>query len=151
MEYKKGSHSTYYLKYHVIWCTKYRYEILTGEVGIRTRELIRQIASRNEIKIEKGHVGKDHIHLLIEVPPVLSISKVMQYLKGASSRKLLDEFGTLKKRYWGQHIWARGYFVTTVGNINEDQIKEYIENQDKDSKDDDFRVGDFSPTTGFQP
>lgn len=131
VQYIHGSHSTLYLKYHLIWCTKYRYKILTGDVAIRTRELIRQIALRNEVSIEKGHVSTDHIHLLVSTPPTLSISHLIQYFKGASSLKLFQEFPHLKKKYWGQHLWARGYFASTVGNVNEKQIKDYIEHQDE--------------------
>lgn len=147
MEYTTGSHTTYYLTYHIVWCTKYRYQLLTGEVAIRARELIRQIADRNEVRIVKGHVSRAHIHILVSIPPRLAIARFIQYVKGASSHKLFQEFPHLKKRYWGQHLWARGYFVTTVGNINEDQIARYIENQDtKPKREDDFQIStDFSP------
>ena len=138
-DYTHGSHSTYYLKYHLVWCTKYRYKVLTGDVATRTRDLIRQIALRNDIKIEKGHVSQDHIHLLVSILPTSAVSKIMQYLKGSSSIKIFQEFPHLKKKYWGQHLWARGYFVATVGNVNEKQIKDYIEHQDE-PKDSNFTI-----------
>jgi putative transposase len=87
----------------------------------------------------KGHVSKDHIHLFVSVPPTLSVSKLVQLVKGRSSRKLLQEDKNLQKQYWGQHLWARGYFVASSGNITDEMIKDYIENQDIE-KDDDFRI-----------
>jgi len=130
MTYRKGSHSTYDLKYHLIWCTKYRYRVLTGAVANRVRELVREICLANYVDIVTGSMSPDHIHLLVSDPPNISISKLMQYIKGKSSRKILMEFEYLRKRYWGQHIWARGYFAVTVGNLNEQQVQEYIENQE---------------------
>jgi putative transposase len=142
MTYKKSSHSTYDLKYHVIWCTKYRYRVLTGEVAHRTREIIREICTANYVDIISGNMSPDHIHVLVSVPPNLSLSKLMQYIKGKSSRKLLQEFAYLNKRYWGQHLWARGYFAVTVGNLNEKQVQEYIENQQLHHREDDFSITD---------
>ena len=82
-----------------------------------------------------GHTGVDHVHLLLSCPPSLSVSKIVQYLKGRSSRLLQDEYPKLKKRYWGQHLWGRGYFCVTVGSMTEEMIKAYIdghkENDDK--------------------
>ena len=88
-------------------------------------------------------MSSDHIHLLISVPPNLALSKLVQYIKGKSGRKLLQEFAHLGKRYWGQHLWARGYFAVTVGNVNEQDIQEYIENQEQHHKDDNFRISDY--------
>jgi putative transposase len=140
MSYRKGSHSVYDLKYHIIWCTKYRYRVLTGEVANRVRELIREICAANYVEIISGSVSPDHIHILVSVPPSIALSKIMQYIKGKSSRKIMMEFGHLRKRYWGQHIWARGYFAVTVGNLNEAQVQEYIENQGKQHSEDNFSV-----------
>ena len=140
MVYRKGSHSTYDLKYHLIWCTKYRYRIMRGEVAERVRQLIREICLANYVRIQTGHVQSDHIHLLVSIPPTISISKLIQYLKGKSSRKILAEFEHIRKRYWGQHLWARGYFAVTVGNLNEKQVAEYIENQDTENADDNFNI-----------
>ena len=126
--YRKNSHVVYDIKYHVIWVTKYRYKVLSGPIAIRARELIRQGCEARGIIILQGSVGKDHIHLLISCPPSLAPSKILQYLKGRSSRLLQDEFPGLKKRYWGQHLWARGYFCATVGTVTEDIIRNYIAN-----------------------
>ncbi len=106
--YRKSSHATYDLKYHIVWITKYRKLVFAGKIGGRTRELIRQVCKTNEVEILTGHVGKDHIHLLVSAPPYLSVSKLAQDIKGYSSRKLLMEYKELKKQYWGNHLWARG-------------------------------------------
>ena len=93
MEYRKGSHSIYDLKYHIVFCTKYRYRVLTGQVADRTREIIREICATNYIDIVSGSMSPDHVHLLLSIPPSISVSKAVQYIKGKSSRKLLQEFG----------------------------------------------------------
>ena len=139
--YKSGSHTRYDIKYHIIWITKYRKPIMEGSVAERLRELIRQICQQNEVTIIKGHVSKDHLHILVSCPPSLSVSRLVQKLKGASSHKLFEEFAHLRKQYWGQHLWARGYFVATTGTVTDEIIKEYIEKQDSVQPDDDFRIG----------
>jgi putative transposase len=96
-----------------------------------------------EITIIKGHVSADHIHLLVSCPPALSPAKIAQYLKGASSRKLQDEFPHRKKRYWGQHLWGRGYFCASVGAVTEDQIKDYIEKHQEEPPDENFSIDEF--------
>ena len=138
--YKSGSHTRYDIKYHIVWITKYRKPIMIGPVAERTRELIRQICMQNEVTIIQGHVSKDHIHLMVSCSPSLAVSKLVQKLKGSSSHKLFEEFAHLRKQYWGQHLWARGYFVVTTGTITDDIIKEYIENQDSETPDDDFHI-----------
>jgi putative transposase len=132
----------YNVEYHVVWITKYRYKVLTGEVALRARELIRQSCMSREISIVRGSVARDHIHLLISCPPGLAPAKIVQYLKGRSSRMLLQEFPHLEKRFWGQHLWGRGYFCATVGAVTEDMIKEYVENQELEKRDEDFKVAD---------
>ena len=104
MDYKRGAHSLYDLKYHIVFCTKYRYRVLTGIVATRVRELIREICTSNYVDIISGSMSPDHIHLLLSIPPSLSLSKVVQYIKGKSSRKMLQEFEVLRKKYWGQHL-----------------------------------------------
>ncbi len=143
MEYQKGSHSLYDLKYHIVFCTKYRFKVLQGAVAERTRELIREICSANYIKIESGSMSPEHVHLLLSIPPTMSVSKAVQYMKGKTSRKLQQEFSHLRKRYWGQHFWARGYFAVTVGNVNEEDIKKYIEEQEEHHKKDDFKISEY--------
>jgi putative transposase len=140
-EYRKGAHTVYDLKYHFVWATKYRYPVLSGEIAVRARDLIREICMAQEIIIIKGHVSRDHIHLYVSAPPRISVSKMMQYIKGKSSRQLQQEYPSLRKRYWGQHLWARGYFCATAGTITDEMIKAYIEQQDRPPEDN-FRVAD---------
>ena len=135
----KISHVQYDMEYHIVWTTKYRYAVLTGHIAERARELIRQSCNSMDVKIIKGSVGKEHIHLLVSCPPSLSISKLVQQLKGKTSRRLQQEFRELKNRYWGQHLWASGYFCRTVGTVTEKIIKDYIENQ-SDEYDESFKI-----------
>jgi putative transposase len=143
--YRKSAHSTYDIKYHLVWITKYRKPVLTGKIAQRTRELIRITCTSNEVEILAGHVGKDHIHLLVSVPPHLSASKLVQYLKGNTSRKLQMEYKELNKEYWGQHLWARGYFVASSGNVTDEIIAQYIQNQDleENMKSDNFEISNL--------
>ncbi len=129
-EYRKIAHSVWDVKYHLIWVTKYRYKVLRGEVATRTRDLPRQICQGREVVIVQGAVSSDHVHMLVSVPPQLAPAKLVQYLKGRSSRMLQDEFPQLKKSYWGQHLWARGDFCAKVGTVDEETIRRYIENQE---------------------
>jgi len=139
--YKSGSHTLYDIKYHIVWITKYRRPILDGSVAERVRELIRQICMQHDVTIIKGYVSKDHVHILVSTTPKMSISQLVQKLKGTSSHKLFQEYAHLRKQYWGQHLWSRGYFVATTGTVTDEVIKEYIANQDNDLADDDFRIG----------
>lgn len=140
-EYRRGSHTIYDIKYHIVWITKYRHKILRGDVALRARELIREICMVREVQIIRGSLAPDHVHVLVSVPPSLSASKLVQYIKGRSSRKLQQEFQELRRRYWGQHMWGRGYFCATVGAVDEEMIKEYIENQKwEDDGGEGFRV-----------
>ena len=141
--YRTSSHSRYDLKYHFVWVTKYRKGILAGAVGSRLRDLVREICRTNDIEILEGAVSRDHVHVLLSCPPNLSPSKIMQYLKGKSSRKLLMEFPHLRKEFWGRHLWARGYFVASSGNVTDEIIQQYIRQQDGTEPDDggdNFRI-----------
>jgi putative transposase len=126
MDYRYGSHTVFKIEYHFVWVTKYRYLILKGEVGERVRELVRQTCQAFEIQIVRGVVSKDHVHILVSAPPSLAPSEIMRRIKGRTASKLFQEFPLLKKRYWGQHFWARGYFCATVGDLTEDTIKQYL-------------------------
>ena len=106
----------------------------------RARGLIRQICAAREVTIVRGAVSPDHIHLLVAAPPQLAPAKLVQYLKGRSSRMLQEEFPHLRKRYWGQHLWARGYFCATVGAADEKTIQAYIENQKWDEDAESFKI-----------
>ena len=106
----------------------------------RVRNLIRQSCEARGVAVIRGAVSPDHVHMLVTAPPQLAPSKLVQYLKGRSSRRLQDEFGELRKRYWGQHLWARGYFCATVGAVDEETIKRYIESQKWDEDGEGFKI-----------
>ena len=144
--YRKTSHAVYDIKFHLVWITKHRKPVLYGEVAVRVRYLIREICKSMDVEIIKGHVSRDHLHLLISVTPHLSVSKLVQGLKGKTSRKLLSEYKRLATQFWGRHLWARGYFVASSGTITDEVIAQYIEMQDKMDRDhdDDFSIGDQS-------
>lgn len=137
---KFSSHAVYDVQYHIVWTTKYRYKVLQGKIAERLRELLRQGCEARQITIIRGSVGRDHVHMLIACPPTLAPSKIMQYLKGRSSKMLQEEFMELKKKYWGQHLWATGYFLRTVGAVTEEMIKQYIEEQGKEKIDEIFKI-----------
>jgi len=137
--YRKTSHTVGDYTYHLVWITKYRYPVLVGDIAERTRDLIRQICTENQVEIIRGSVARDHVHIYVSIPPYISVSKLVQYLKGKTSRKIQQEFPELRKRYWGRHFWAVGYFGRTTGNVTDEMIKKYIE--DHMHKDD--RYGDF--------
>jgi len=138
--YRKGAHTVHDIKYHFVWKTKYSYAVMKGEVCLRTRQIIREICAENNLQIVSGNVRSNHIHVLISAPTDISPAKIAQFLKGKSSFRLQKEFKELQKRYWGQHLWARGYFCSTVGAVNEELIKRYIENQSDDEGE--FKVWD---------
>jgi putative transposase len=138
--YRKTAHSLYDIKFHLVWITKYRKPVLKGEIGKRCRAIIREVCKANDIEILQGHVSKDHVHLFVSVPPYMSVSKVMKLVKGKSSRKMMQEFKALSKQFWGRHIWARGYFAASSGNVTDEVIEEYIKNQEVERGDDDFSV-----------
>ena len=140
-EYRRSSHCVYLIHYHFVFTTKYRKPVLRGEVGVEVRDLIRQICRSNDIDIVSGHVKPDHVHLLLVVPPHLAPSKVMQAIKGTTSHHLLMNSRRLRAAFWGRHLWARGYFVATSGNVTDEMIAAYIENQGAEPPDDDrFKI-----------
>ena len=139
-EYRHGSHSIFRLHIHLVWCTKYRKKVLGGDIGARLRELTRQICSDMSVEILSGVVSKDHVHILVSIPPQVSVSKLVQKVKGKTSYKLQREFVTLRKEYWGQRMWARGYFACSTGNVTDEMIKSYIEGHIEGK--DDFHVED---------
>ena len=107
LELRKSSHSVHQLHVHIVWSTKYRYSVLRGEVQLRCRDLLRQVCDSMDVRILKGVVSKDHVHLHLSYPPKLSVSDSVKRLNGRSARFMLDEFSELKKRYWSQHLWEK--------------------------------------------
>ncbi len=129
---RKGSHTQYDIQYHIVWTTKYRYEVLIGKIAQRLRVLITQGCSAREITIIRGNITKNHVHLLLSCSPNIAPSKIVQYLKGRSSKILQEEFNQLKRRYWGQQLWSPGYFCRSVGTVTQEIIQAYIEDQTDD-------------------
>ena len=140
VEYRTSAHAVFDIKYHFVWITKYGYKILRGRVAERARDLLRQICEARGVVIIRGAVSPDHIHMLVSAPPEFAPAKLVQYLKGRSWRRMQEEFAELRKRYWGQHLWARGYFCASVGAVDEDTIKKYIESQKWDEEDQGFKI-----------
>ena len=137
--YRKTAHSIYDCTYHIVWRTKCRYKVLVGDIGRRARDLIQEVCRDNGAEIIRGKIVSDHVHIYVSIPPYQSVSKLVQYLKGKSSRKIQQEFPELRNRYWGKHLWGVGYFVRTTGNITDEMIKSYVEKEE--SRGDKF--GDF--------
>jgi putative transposase len=128
MGYSAGSHTLFHHRYHIIWTPKYRFKVLHGEVRLRVREIIRQVCGEMGVTIISGALSKDHVHLFVEIPPHVRVCDFVRRAKGRSSRKIQQEFEHIRKRFWGQRFWARGYFSTTSGNITDDVILAYLEN-----------------------
>jgi putative transposase len=122
-EYLHRGHTVTDIKYHFVWTTKYRYAVLRGDVAKRLRDIVREVCVSRGITIVKGVVSKDHVHLLAACPPHLAPSDAMKWVKGKSSRKLQMEFAQLRKRYWEQHLWSRGYFCASAGTVTDETIK----------------------------
>jgi len=140
MEYRYGSHTVFNIEYHFVWVTKYRYKVLVGDVALRVRELVRQTCESFEIQIISGAVSADHVHILISAPPTMAPSEIMRRIKGRSASKLFAEFPRLRKRFWGRHFWARGYFCVSVGQLTEEMIATYLEHHFEPKKDDNFKT-----------
>ena len=132
--YKKLSHAIYECKYHVVWCPKYRYRVLMGELGKFVEEQLRLLCSWKEIEVLELNVPKDHVHTVLGIAPKYSVSEVMGMLKGKTAIKIFEHFpGMKKKPYWGNHFWARGYCVSTVG-LDEKTIRKYVRYQEEQEK-----------------
>jgi len=127
-KYHKLAHVTYDCRYHIIWITKYRFKVLEAEIITALKWSIKHTCDWKGIEIISGTVGEEHVHLYLQIPPKHSISEAMQWIKGKSAEELLKKFPKLSKQYWGRHLWARGYFVSTVG-ISDEVIKKYINDQ----------------------
>ena len=127
-KYHRQPHATYDCRYHLIWVTKYRFRVIDKDIEIALKWAIKDICDWKDIVILEGAVKAEHIHLYLQIPPKYSISDTMKWLKGKSSERLLQKFPALEKQYWGRHLWARGYFVSTVG-ITDDIIRQYIQKQ----------------------
>jgi len=134
IKYKKLSHVIYKCDYHLVWTPKYRFRILTGEIKELVEEDIKKLCEWKGCEVLELNVQPDHIHLVISIPPKRSLSSMMGILKGKIAIKLFRSYPKLKKKpYWGNHFWARGYFVSTIG-LDEDKIRRYVKYQEKEEK-----------------
>ena len=139
--YRRAAHTVHKLHYHFVFSTKYRKPVLRGDIAIEVRDLIREICRANDIEILRGHVRPDHVHLLLDVPPHLAPSRVMQAVKGKTSHHLLMDRRKLRDSFWGRHLWARGYFVATSGNVTDEVVADYIRLQGAEPQDEErFRI-----------
>ena len=142
-DYRRSAHTLHAVHCHFVLCTKYRKPVLRGEIGQEVRKQIQQICQGQDVEILQGHVRPDHVHLLLGVPPHLSPSRVMQAVKGKTSHRLLMDHRRLRKEFWGRHLWARGCFVASSGNVTDETIAEYIRLQGEDpAADERFEVSD---------
>ena len=133
-KYKKLSHVIYKCEYHIVWVPKYRLRILKGTIKTLVERDIRSLCEWNGCEVQELNIQEDHVHLLVSVPPKVSISKLMGILKGKTAIKLFKSYPKLKQKpYWGNHFWARGYFVSTVG-LDEEMIRKYVKHQEKEEK-----------------
>ena len=144
-DYRHGSHTTFAIHLHIVWITKYRHKVLRGEVAERVRAIVREECRKSGVAILQGHISPDPVHVMLSIPPHVTISRRIQRMKGKSSYRLLAECPHMRKRFWGRHVWARGYFCGSSGHVTDEVIKAYIAQQSHDS-DDVFRIeGEASP------
>lgn len=128
-KYWKGSQTKHRLMYHLVWIPKYRKRVLKGRIAERVTELLHECADMQRWKIEELNIQTDHVHVLVQMRPEVSVSKMVQLFKGMSSKVIREEFPELKEFLWGNSFWADGYFAETSGQVNEERIREYIRNQ----------------------
>ena len=133
-QYHRLSHSIWLCTYHIVFCPKYRFNVLSGKTEVTVRNELYALCRQKEVHIEEINIQEDHIHMILSVPPKHAISDLMGFLKGKTSIKLYKSSRELGKRYWGGHIWSRGYCVSTVG-LNEEQIRKYVKwQQERDQR-----------------
>ena len=139
--FRRLSHSLYECKYHIIFCPKYRYRIFKEDIAEYARQQIYQLCKQKElVEVLELNVKPDHIHLVMSIPPKYSVSNVMGYLKGKLALRLFDKYEHLGRRYWGRHLWSRGYCVSTVG-LDEEKIRQYVKWQKQHNKESESTQG----------
>lgn len=126
-----GRGYVYSIKYHLVWCVKYRHKVIEGEIAESLKELITEIAEKHNIKIIEMETDLDHIHLLIECSPQHYIPNMLKAFKGNSARAMFKKHPELKNKLWGGHLWNPSYFVCTVSENTQKQVEEYIKTQGK--------------------
>ena len=133
-EFRKLSHSIYECKYHIVFCPKYRYRVLRGEVAeYVTREIYLLCSHKDGVEVVEANVQADHVHLVLTIPPKYAVSNLMGYLKGKLAIRVFNRYENLRKRYWGGKLWSRGYCVSTIG-LDEDKIRRYVKWQEEKDK-----------------
>src|SRR5438045_6111414 len=132
-DYESLSHTKWECKYHVVFIPKYRRKVLYGELRQPLGDVFRKLAAQKESRIEEGHLRPDHVHMMISIPPKYAVSQVIGYIKGKSAIHLARVYGERKRNFVGQHFWARGYFVSTIGR-DEAVIRAYIRNQENEDQ-----------------
>lgn len=133
-QFKRLSHSLYECKYHIVFCPKYRYRILKDELGEYVRQLIEQLCRQKEqVEVLESNAQPDHVHLMVSIPPKYAVSEFVGYLKGKLALRLFEKYESLGRRYWGRHLWARGYCVSTIG-LDEEKTRKYVQWQEKEEK-----------------
>ena len=132
-EVRSLSHTKWECKYHVVFIPKRRRKTLYGQLRKHLGEVFRRLAAQKESRVEEGHLMADHVHMMISIPPKYAVSHVIGYIKGKSAIHLARTYGERKRNFVGQHFWARGYFVSTVGR-DEAVIREYIRKQEEEDK-----------------
>jgi putative transposase len=129
--FKKLSHAIWHCKYHLVWTPKYRFRILDGEIKEMVDICIRTFSEYKHVEILELGIQQDHVHIVVMVPPKISISDYVGIIKGRTAIRIFNKFKQLKeKQYWGNHFWSRGYCVDTVG-LNEEMIRKYVQYQEK--------------------
>ena len=132
--FKRLSHAIWHCQNHIVWVPKYRHRILTGRVGEEVSRCIRMFAEQKECEVVELNVQVDHVHLLVQVPPKLSVSDFVGVVKGRTAIRVFNKFRELKRKpYWGNHFWARGYCVDTVG-LDEAKLRAYVQYQEKQER-----------------
>ena len=142
-QFKRLSHSIYECKYHFVFCPKYRYQIFKDDIAEYTRQQIYQLCKQKElVEVLELNVKPDHIHLVMDIPPKYRVSEVIGYLKGKLALRLFEKYEHLGRRYWGRHLWSRGYCVSTIG-LDEDKIRKYVKWQEQQDKKSDSHQGEL--------
>ena len=132
-EYQTLNHSKWECKYHVVFIPKYRRKVLYGRLRRYLGEVFRRLAEQRQSRIEEGHLRSDHVHMLISIPPKYAVAQVVGYIKGKSAIHIARTYGERKRNFVGQHFWARGYFVSTVGR-DETTVRQYIRDQEREDR-----------------
>lgn len=140
-QFRKLAHSLYECKYHIVFCPKYRYKLMQGDVvKYVTQQVYRLSDQKDGIEVLEVNVQEDHVHMVVTIPPKYAVSQYMGFLKGKMALRLFDRYPELRRRYWGQHVWSRGYCVSTVG-LDEEQIRKYVKWQTEKEQETETKQG----------